>query len=287
MIGRISQVHMWLRSNMNTQQLKTTAAIWRATCLKMSITGRHGHLSSSLSYIDILAFLYKEWLKLDSSANQESDRFLLSKGHGCTALYVALADCGFIDKSLLATYAQTDSPIQSHPCKHALNILENSSGSLGHALGIASGYALAQKLQQTRSNIVVLMGDGETNEGSIWEAAMFIQAQKLNNIIAIVDYNGIQAVGKTDEIAGSTNLAEKFESFGWHTEQINGNCFEEISNAFKKFDTISDKPKMLLAKTHSGISFMSNSEDALWHYRVPSEEEYQLALTELKQQPLV
>ncbi|OUR60333.1 hypothetical protein A9Q74_14055 [Colwellia sp. 39_35_sub15_T18] len=269
------------------KELEKIAATWRATCLRMSILGKHGHLSSSLCYIDILVYLYKNWLNFEGTDDRVADKFLLSKGHGCTALYVALADGGFIDKAALSTYAKPHSALQCHPCKHALNLLENSSGSLGQALGIASGIAIAQKKEQKNSKIVVLMGDGETNEGSVWESAMFIKAQQLNNVVAIVDYNNVQAVGKTDEISGQTDLAEKFASFGWHVKTIDGNSFLEIADAFDEFDTITDKPKFLLAKTTAGIDFIDKATDALWHYRIPSNDEYELALKQLNAEPMV
>jgi transketolase len=225
-------------------------------------------------------------LSLLDDGDSTPDKFLLSKGHGCTALYVALADIGLIEKAELLTYAKPNSRLQSHPCRHALNILENSSGSLGQALGIASGIALAQKKNKKNSKIVVLMGDGETNEGSVWESAMFIKAQKLNNVIAIVDYNGIQAVGGTDDLSGGMDIGEKFRSFGWYTQTINGNNFNEIAEAFDEFDRVIDRPKLLLAKTTTGIDFMRN-DDALWHYRIPSVSEYEQALKLLDSEPMV
>lgn len=265
------------------KHLERKSAQWRATCLKMAIEGRHGHLSSSLCYVDILAYLYSGWLKWDRA--HCPDKFLLSKGHGCTSMYVAMADAGLIDKGELLNYAKPGAALQCHPCMHSLPQLENSSGSLGQALGIASGMALAQRRDGQQSHIVVLMGDGETNEGSVWESAMFIQAQKLNNVIAIVDYNGVQAVGNTEEISGGTDLAEKFRSFGWHSITIDGNDFEQIDAAFNECQKVKDKPKFILAKTKTGIDFMDG--DVLWHYRIPSDEEYRTALELLDAEPMV
>lgn len=264
--------------------LQRTANTWRATCLKMSVVGRHGHLSSSLAYVDLLAYLYKHWLQLDDS-NGPADKFILSKGHGCTALYVALADCELVPLEELANYAKPGAKFGCHPCKHALNILETSSGSLGQGLGVASGMALAQKLEGSTSNIVVLLGDGEMNEGSIWESLTFIQANQLNNVIAVIDNNGVQAVGQSRALTGGTDLGAKIEQFGWHVQTINGNDFEQIDAAFTALEQVTDRPKAIVANTDFGIDYM-RVNDALWHYRIPSDEEYQSALKQLYAEPI-
>lgn len=265
--------------------LERLAAKWRATCLKMSRVGRHGHLSSSLGYIEVLAFLYKRWLKLADNSEGPSDKFILSKGHGCSALYVALADSGLIPVDALSQYAKPGAQLGCHPCKHALNILETSSGSLGQGLGVASGIALAQRLSGEQSNIVVLLGDGEMNEGSIWESLTFIKANQLNNIIAIVDYNGVQAVGRTDRIVGGTDLEQKIAAFGWHAQTIDGNNFVQIEDAFSRLEGVTDRPKAIIAHTSLGIDYMS-VESALWHYRIPSDDEYETALSQLDAEPM-
>ncbi|KPK85870.1 MAG: hypothetical protein AMJ94_18565, partial [Deltaproteobacteria bacterium SM23_61] len=182
----------------------------------MAHDGKEGHLSSALSCVDILVALYYCWLNVspEEPRKPDRDRFILSKGHGCTALYSVLADLNFIAKECLSLYAQNDSPLPNHPCKYALPILELSSGSLGHGLGVATGMLYGLRLDAVRVRAVVLMGDGECNEGSVWEAAMFAAAQRMDSLLAIVDYNGIQAVGRSDEIMGHTSLEEKFQAFG-------------------------------------------------------------------------
>src|SRR5579871_1261961 len=197
--------------------LERKARQMRATCIQMAHDGHEGHLSSVLSCMDLLVALYNYWLNVDPILPKahDRDRFILSKGHACTALYSVLADRGFLPAEWLATYAQDDSPLPNHPCKHALPILECSSGSLGHGLGIGTGMAYGLRLEGNRARVVVLMSDGECNEGSVWEAAMFAAANKLDSVLAIVDNNGLQAVGRSDALMGYTSLEEKFRAFGW------------------------------------------------------------------------
>src|SRR5579871_4891417 len=162
--------------------LKARAACLRATCVQMAHDGREGHLSSALSCIDVLAALYHHWLRIfpDTPRHPDRDRFILSKGHGCTALYAALADRGCFPKEWLARYAHEESPLPNHPCVHALPALEYSSGSLGHGLGVATGMAYALRLDGNPARVVALLGDGECNEGSVWESAMFAAANRLD-----------------------------------------------------------------------------------------------------------
>ncbi len=265
---------------MNINELERLAKEWRATCLKMSVIGRHGHLSSSLGYVDILIYLYKEWLNL--STNGSADRFVLSKGHGCTALYVAMADLGLMDKAELASYAIPGSRLPCHPCKHALPNIEVSTGSLGIGFGVASGFAKGKLLRGQSGKVVALLGDGECNEGSVWETAMFAAAHNLDNLYAVVDYNGVQAVGYSDDIIGKASLAKKFEAFGWLALSINGNDYRELNEAF----CVAEQhlgPTAIIANTSSGIPFIDR--DPLWHYRIPSEDEYQSAMKHLNVAP--
>lgn len=254
----------------------------------MAHDGKEGHLSSALSCVDLLVALYHHWLNVfpDNPTCPDRDRFFFSKGHACTALYAVLADCGFIPKEWLGRYARPDSPLPNHPCVHALPILESSSGSLGHGLGIATGVLYGLKLDGIGARAVVLMSDGECNEGSVWEAAMFAAAKRLGNLLAIVDYNGIQAVGRTDEIMGHTSLKDKFLAFGWATRVVNGNSMSDIIDALDDVPYDRDRPSALIAKTvgGAGISFME--DQVLWHYRVPSAEELERALQELGDIPI-
>lgn len=266
--------------------LSSKARSIRATCIQMAHDGREGHLSSSLSYVDILTALFYRWLCIspDSVNDPHRDRFVLSKGHGCTAYYAMLADRGFIPRRDLLRYNQEYGPLPNHPCIHALPGIEMSAGSLGHGLGFATGLLYAMRLRGSAGRVVVLLGDGECNEGSIWEAAMVACAQRLDRLLAIVDYNGIQAVGKSDEIAGHTSLEEKFRSFGWNSQTVDGTNIGVILEALDKCSIGQGKPCAIIARTRMGISFMEH--DVLWHYRKPSDDDVRRALKELGVPPL-
>jgi transketolase len=276
------------RSPASIAQLEQKARKVRASCVQMAFDGREGHLSSALSCTDLLVALYNGWLNVspDKPKAPDRDRFYFSKGHACTALYAALADAGFMPKQTLSSYGKTDSPLPNHSCRHALPILENSAGSLGHGLGLATGALYGLRLDNNPARAVVLMSDGECNEGSVWESAMFAAAQKLGNLLAIVDNNGLQAVGRSDVLMGHTSLEEKFRAFGWAARTINGNNMTEIVAALADVPFEKDRPTAIIAKTvgGSGIKFME--DQVLWHYRTPSEEEKNRALAELGEAPL-
>jgi len=278
----------WEKSDPDIIYFQTKARQLRATCVQMAHDSREGHLSSSLSCLDLVLALYRHWLRLSPQHSNvpDRDRFILSKGHGCTALYAVLADQGFISKNILSQYGQGGSPLPNHPCRHALPLLECSSGSLGQGLGIATGMAYGFRLDQIDSRVAVLMGDGECNEGSVWEAATFAAASHLDNLLAIVDYNGIQAVGRSDLLAGHTSLENKFRAFGWGACTINGNDFREIISALKDFPFEQGRPSAIIGQTRggAGVSFME--DQVLWHYRVPTARDLQQALDELGERPI-
>ena len=275
-----------MKTRTEISDLQRIAGKIRATCIQMAFDAGHGHLKSTLSCADILVALYWDWLNVSPSNPTDShrDRFYMSKGHGVTSLYAVLAEKGFIDKSDLHTYAKSGSPLPDHPCKHMLPILEASSGSLGHCLGMATGALYALRLQDNPARAAVLLSDGECNEGSVWEAAMFAAAHKLENLLVIVDYNGMQAVGTSDEIMGYTSLEEKFRSFGWGARSINGNNIAEIIDCFGNVPFEKNKPSVIVANTKIGVSFMENN--ILWHYRTPSQEDLIAAINELGEQPI-
>ncbi len=254
----------------------------------MAYEGHEGHLSSALSCTDLLVALYNGWLNVspDNPRDPERDRFYFSKGHACTALYAVLAERGFVPREELATYGHTDSALPNHPCRHALPILETSSGSLGHGLGIATGALYGLRLDGSSARAVVLMSDGECNEGSVWESAMFAAAHKLDRLLAIVDNNGLQAVGRNDVRTGHTSLEEKFHAFGWSARTINGNSMTEIIAALGAVPFTLDRPTAIIARTvgGSGVEFMEDK--ILWHYRTPSADELERALSELGEIPL-
>jgi transketolase len=272
----------------NLRGLEKKARELRATCIQMAHDSREGHLKSALSCVEILVALYYTWLNVnpEKCLIPERDRFILSKGHACSALYAVLADRGFFPVEWLSEYGRSQSPLPNHPCKHALPLLECSSGSLGHGLGIATGMLYGFKLNGNKARLAVLMSDGECNEGSVWEAAMFASAHRMDNLLAVVDNNGVQAVGRSEEIMGNTSLEEKFRSFGWAARTLNGNHLSEVIEALGDFPFKKGRPSAIIAKTTagSGVSFME--DQVLWHYRVPSDEDLHRALQELEAIPL-
>jgi transketolase len=268
--------------------LEKKARQLRATCVQLAHDGKEGHLNGALSCVEILIALYYFWLDIspDDPKKPDRDRFIFSKGHSCAALYGIMADCGFFPKQLLLRYAHDDSPLPSHPCIHALPLLESSAGSLGHGLGIASGISYALRLDGKKARVAVLVSDGECNEGSTWEAAMFAAAKHLENLLLIVDYNGIQSVGRSDELMGYTSLTEKFRAFGWGVRTVTGLDIAAIVGTLRELPFEMGHPSAIIAKTiaGAGISFME--DQVLWHYRVPSDADLKRALAELKEAPI-
>jgi transketolase len=276
------------KSHSDVAALENKARQIRATCVQMAFDAHEGHLSSALSCADLLVGLYHSWLNFssDNPKSPDRDRFYFSKGHACTALYAIMAERGLLPVESLSSYGKTDSTMPNHPCCYALPSLEISSGSLGHGLGIAAGALYGLRLDGNPARAAVLMSDGECNEGSVWESAMFAAAQRLDRLLAVVDNNGLQAVGRSDALMGYTSLEEKFRAFGWAARTINGNNMSEVVNALADVPFASDRPSAIIARTRggSGVDFME--DQVLWHYRVPSPEEYQLALSKLGQPPL-
>lgn len=274
---------------LETEELKKLAGRIRATCVKMAFDTKETHVSSALSCVEILTVLFGAFLNYcdgGKSNKSQRDRFIMSKGHGCSALYAAMAAFGIISPEMLKEYSQTNSALPNHPCKYALPHLEISSGSLGHGLGIAGGILYGLKLDRNAtSRAVVLMSDGECNEGSVWEAAMFAAAQKFTNLLAVVDCNGSQAVGRSDILTGFTSIEQKFRSFGWEAVSVNGNDVGLLVEAFNKFPFSSEKPSVIIANTvgGSGVSFMEKNQ--AWFYRSPTRDDLDKALIEIGEEP--
>ena len=255
----------------------------RKSAVTMAYEAGSSHVGTALSMIDILTVLYFKFLNINPKEPYKEDRdiFILSKGHGASGLYSVLAERGFFDKSLLGQYDKDGSKLGGHPKKNSVPGIEASTGSLGHGLPIACGIALSSKHSDIKRKIVVLMGDGECNEGAVWEAAMFAASRKLDNLIAIVDHNKLQGLGRVQEITGLTPLKEKWEAFGWNVLVIDGHNYGEIERSLETASLAFDIPTVILANTvkGKGISFM---EDKLeWHYRSPNEELWNKALKEL------
>ncbi|MCX6764119.1 MAG: transketolase [Candidatus Nealsonbacteria bacterium] len=255
----------------------------RRNILKMFFESQTAHLGSCLSVVDILSVLYFKTLSIDvkKPLDENRDRFILSKGHAVAALYAVLSQRGFFPIEILDTYCKDGSKLPGHSTKYSVPGIEASTGSLGHGLSMGAGIAIAAKKDLRNYRVFVLMSDGECEEGSVWEAAMFASHHKLDNLIGIVDYNKLQAFGRTNEITALEPLRDKWLAFGWQVKEINGHNFSEIQNAFSKIPFEKNKPSLLIANTvkGKGISFM---EDKLeWHYKNLNKEDYKKALKEL------
>ncbi len=256
----------------------------RQNILKMIHRSKGGHIGSSLSCVDILTVLYFKILKIDpkSPLAPERDRFILSKGHAVAALDAVLAQRGFFPKEILETYCQDGSKLAGHSTKGAVPGMEVSTGALGHGLSMGAGMAVAAKNDNKDYRIFVLMSDGECQEGSVWEAALFSSHHKLDNLIGIIDYNKIQAFGRINDVLNLEPLLKKWQDFGWEVKEIDGHNFSEIENVFSEIPFQKGKPSLVIAHTvkGKGISFL---EDRLIsHYKHFTEEEYKKALEELK-----
>jgi len=242
-----------------------------------------GHIGTALSIVEILVALYFKCLNVypEDPERTDRDRFILSKGHGCASLYATLTQKGFLSMEVLDGYALDGGTLEQHPTRDVNKGIEVSTGSLGHGLSIGCGMALSAKHDESKHRIFALMSDGEMDEGSVWEAVMFASHHKLDNLIAIVDYNKLQALGKTNEVLNLEPLAQKWDSFGWATQEIDGHNFEQIISTLGKIPFEQNKPSVIIAHTvkGKGISFMENK--VLWHYRCPDEAEYTKALKEL------
>jgi transketolase len=256
----------------------------RKKVLKMMFDSQTSHLASSLSEVDILTVLYFKILSIDPQNpwSDLRDRFILSKGHGAAALYAVLAQRGFFSEEILNSYCQNGGKLPGHSTRACVPGVEVSTGSLGHGLSMGAGMAIAAKNDEKKYRIFVLMSDGECEEGSVWEAALFASHHKLDNLIGIVDYNKLQAFGRTNEILALEPLKEKWTAFGWQVKEIDGHNFTEIEESLSKIPFEKGKPSLLICHTikGKGISFM---EDRLeWHYKNLTKEEYQKALKELE-----
>lgn len=255
----------------------------RGKVVEMSHAAQTPHLGSSLSCADIIAAAYWHALKIDPAAPEDDDRdrFILSKGHAVSTLYAALAMRGFFEEDLLATYNEPGSRLAEQPAPHCVPGVEAATGSLGHGLPIGVGAAIGNRLRGLDGRVYVLMSDGECNEGSVWEAAMFAPAQGLERLMAIVDYNKWQATGRSDETMALAPLAEKFEAFGWDAFEVDGHDLGALADVLERLPNGSGKPVAVVAHTVKGrgISFME--DDNNWHYRSPTADEVQAARAEL------
>lgn len=266
---------------MNTKEL---AKRIRIHSLKMTSSGGSSHIGSALSIADILAVLYGGILQVDPQNPQkpDRDRFILSKGHAGAAVYATLAEAGFFNIEKLKTHYQDGSDLSGHVSHKGIPGVELSTGSLGHGLSIGAGMAMGAKLDGQMYRVFVVLSDGECDEGSNWEAILFAAHHHLDNLIVIIDYNKIQAMGPVSETIAMEPFADKWRSFGWVTKEIDGHDHGEIKAALNDLPIKDGSPTAIIAHTikGKGVSFMENT--VLWHYRCAVGDEYEAALKELK-----
>lgn len=255
----------------------------RINILEMIHNAKSGHPGGSLSCVEILTALYKQVLKFDPKNPKwnERDRFILSKGHASSAYYTILAECGYFPKEELMTFRKFGSRLQGHPSNLYLDCVEVPTGSLGQGLSMACGIAISLKLDNNPASVFCLMGDGELQEGSCWEAFMNADTRNLNNLIAIIDRNNLQIDGNTEEIKKLDNLKQKIESFNLNVIEVYGHDISQTTNACLRANE-NDKPTAIIANTikGKGVSFMENNVG--WHGKAPNDEELSLALKELE-----
>jgi len=266
------------------KQLEKIAKSVRRNLLKAIYEGKMGHPGGSLSATDILVYLYFSKLQILPKDPNRKDRdiFILSKGHAASALYAVLAERGFFSKDLLKTFGKINSSLQVHPDMTKVPGVEISTGALGMGLSVGVGMALASRMDGLKSRVYVLIGDGEMQSGQIWEASICASHYKLDNLVAILDYNRIQLLGPVSQIMGIEPVAQKWKARGWEVIEIDGHNMSEIDEALEKTEEVKGKPSIIIAHTIKGrgVSFMENT--AKWHGGSSTEEELKIALEELK-----
>lgn len=264
-------------------ELQRIANELRFRVIQMSHAAGTPHLGSALSCIDILATAYWRVLRIDSqNADDENrDRFILSKGHAASALYATLAARGFFPRELLDTFGTFGSPLAEQPSPHCVPGVELATGSLGHGLPVGIGMSLAAKIKGQNYRVIVTMSDGECNEGSVWEGAMFAPRHGLVNLMAVIDYNKWQATGRSNEVMALQSLAAKWSAFGWSTYEIDGHDLDALTSHMSRSPDGSGKPIAIVAHTTKGkgVSFME--DDNNWHYRIPNAAEVESSRLEL------
>ena len=269
---------------MNKLELQKTANEVRKGIVTAVHGAKAGHPGGSLSAADLFTYLYFEEMNVDPKDPKKADRdrFVLSKGHTAPGLYSTLAHRGYFPVEDLPTLRHLGSYLQGHPCMQETPGVDMSSGSLGQGISAAVGMALAAKMDNKDYRVYTLLGDGEIQEGQVWEASMFAGHRKLDNLVVIVDNNGLQIDGKIDDVCSPYPIDKKFEAFNFHVINIDGNDFDQIDAAFKEARATKDMPTAIICKTvkGKGVSFMENS--AGWHGKAPNDDEYAVAMADLE-----
>lgn len=270
--------------NEKVLDLKKKATDIRLGAIEAVYNGKSGHPGGALSCADILSCLYFSELNINPKKPQDPnrDRFVLSKGHSCPALYAAMAMRGYFDIKELKNFRKLGSLTQGHPDMKTMKGIDMSAGSLGQGFSVACGMALAAKINGSDYRTYVMIGDGESQEGQIWEATMFAAHYKLDNLCLIIDNNGLQIDGKVKDVMNTMPYPSKFKAFGWNVVSVDGHNIEEILEAFEKAKNTKNKPTVIVAKTvkGKGVSFME--DQASWHGKAPNEEQYNQAKAELE-----
>lgn len=272
---------------LNFKELSLKSIEYRKTILEIIYNGGGGHTAGSLSCIDILNVLYNNILDItpDNFDSINRNRYIQSKGHSVEALYTVLSDKGFFSFNELKTLNNFSSHFIGHPTRKVRGI-EHNTGALGHGLSVAVGIAIANKLNNNNYKVFTLLGDGELGEGSVWEALNSASKYHLDNLIIIIDRNKLQITGKTEEVNPIEPLSEKFKAFGVEVKEVIGNDLNQLNNIFNQIPFTKDKPSLIIANTikGKGISFIENV--VKWHHKVPTDEEYRLAIDELNEQEI-
>lgn len=275
---------MMVQEPLTVRELEETAVAIRSSIIDMICTAKAGHPGGSLSATDIVTALYFRIMRIDpqNPTWSDRDRFILSKGHACPVWYASLAERGYFDKAHLKTLRQLGSILQGHPDMHKTPGIDMTVGSLGHGLSVGLGMALSAKLNKKDYQVYVIIGDGETQEGSIWEAAMAAPKWKLDNLTAILDYNHLQNDYSVEEVMPIHPVIEKWRAFNWHVLEIDGHDMTEIVTALEKAKTHQGEPTIIVANTikGKGVSYMENVCE--WHGKAPSQEQAEMALNEIR-----
>ncbi|WP_195953996.1 transketolase [Clostridium saudiense] len=268
---------------MNKEKLVEISKELRKNIIETISKAGSGHPGGSLSIIDIISYLYFEKMNVDvlNPKAEDRDRFVLSKGHAAPALYVTLAEKGFFDKEELNHLREIGSILQGHPDAKKCPGVDICTGSLGQGFSNSCGIALGNKLNKSKAMTYVVLGDGEIQEGIVWEAMMSASKYKLDNLVAIVDKNNIQLDGRVSEIMPEENLANRITDFGWHVVECNGHDYDDINRAFNEIEQVKDKPKCIIANTikGKGVSFME--DNVAWHGAAPNAEQTEKAIAEI------
>ncbi len=266
-------------------ELAKVACKVRMGIVEGTFYAKSGHPGGSLSIADMISYLYFNEMKIDPENPKEEnrDRFVLSKGHAAPALYAVMAHRGYFPVDEIKTLRKINSRLQGHPSMHYLPCIDISSGSLGQGISAACGMALGAKLKGDAFRVYTILGDGEIEEGQVWEAAMYAAAKKLDNLVAIVDNNNLQIDGTVEEVNSPYPIPEKFAAFGWNVIEIDGHSFDDIEKAFNAARECKGKPTAIIATTvkGKGVSFMENQVS--WHGSAPNAEQYEIAMNELNE----